>query len=127
MITNRDDVGIAIRYAFLRKATQQKFSLVALIIISILLLYIDSFDSKPLNTTKSIIKDIIYRGSIVVSFPGKFFINYLNKVEDHFGLYQENLKLREENIVLKESLYNKEFLTVENLELKKLLNQMGQC
>ena len=123
MITNRDDVGIAIRYAFLRKATQQKFSLVALIIISILLLYIDSFDNKPLNTTKSIIKDIIYRGSIVVSFPGKIFINYVNRVEDHFGLYQENLKLREENIVLKESLYTKEFLTVENLELKKLLNQ----
>ena len=58
MITNRDDVGIAIRYAFLRKGTQQKFSLVALIIVSILLLYIDSFDSKPLNATKSIIKDI---------------------------------------------------------------------
>ena len=55
MITNRDDVGIAIRYAFLRKGTQQKFSLVALIIISILLLYIDSFDNKPLNATKSII------------------------------------------------------------------------
>ena len=123
MITNRDDVSIAIRYAFLRKGTQQKFSLVALIIVSILLLYIDSFDSKPLNATKSIIKDIIYRGSIVVSFPGKIFINYVNRVEDHFGLYQENLKLREENIVLKESLYTKEFLTVENLELKKLLNQ----
>ena len=123
MITNRDDVSIAIRYAFLRKGTQQKFSLVVLIIVSILLLYIDSFDSKPLNATKSIIKDIIYRGSIVVSFPGKIFINYLNRVEDHFGLYQENLKLREENILLKESLHTKEFLTVENLELKKLLNQ----
>ena len=77
MITNRDDVGIAIRYAFLRKGTQQKFSHVVLKIVSILLLYIDSFDSKPLNATKSIIKDIIYRGSIVVSFPGKFFINYV--------------------------------------------------
>ena len=123
MITNRDDVGIAIRYAFLRKGVQQKFSLIALIITSILLLYIDSFDSRPLNVSKSIIKDVIYRGSIIVSFPGKVFVNSLNKIEDHFGLYQENIKLREENIILKDSLYVKEFLALENLELKKLLNQ----
>ena len=123
MITNRDDVGIAIRYAFLRKGAQQKFSLIALIITSIILLYVDSFDSRPLNATKSIIKDIIYRGSVIVSFPGKIIGNSLNKIEDHFGLYQENLKLREENILLKDSLHVKEFLTIENLELKKLLNQ----
>ena len=71
MITNRDDVGIAIRSAFLKKGAQQKFSLIALIITSILLIYIDSFESRPLNSTRSIIKDIIYRGYVVVSFPGK--------------------------------------------------------
>ena len=36
MDTSRDDVGIAIRSAFLRKGTKQRFSLFALIIISII-------------------------------------------------------------------------------------------
>ena len=123
MITNRDDVSIAIRYAFLRKGTQQKFSVIVLIIISILLLYIDSFDSKPLNTTKSIIKDVIYRGSIIVSFPGKVFVNSLNKIEDHFDLYQENIKLREENTQLKTNIFDPTFLIFENKQLRKLLEE----
>ena len=36
MDTSREDVGISIRSAFLRKGTQQRFSLFALTIISII-------------------------------------------------------------------------------------------
>ena len=55
MATNRDDVGIAIRYAFLRRGAQQKFSLIALVILSILLLYIDTFQNRPLDIARSFI------------------------------------------------------------------------
>ena len=123
MITNRDDVGIAIRSAFLKKGAQQKFSLIALIITSILLIYIDSFESRPLNSTRSIIKDIIYRGSVVVSFPGKVISNIFNTVGTHFDLYDEYKNIKEVNKRLVNSVYEREFLTLENEELKKLLEQ----
>ncbi len=71
MDTRREDVGIAIRSAFLQKGTQQRFSLFILIVISILLLFIETLESKPLNFLRSIIKDSIYRGSVIVSSPIK--------------------------------------------------------
>ena len=123
MVTNREDVGIAIRSAFLKKGTQQKFSLIFLIIISIIFLYIDTFQSKPLNFLRSITKDVIYRGSLAVSLPGKGFKISFQSLERHFNVREENLRLKEENIKLKDSLYSTEFLKVENKQLKKLLDQ----
>ena len=114
MIRDRDDVGIAIRYAFLRKGTQQKFSLVVLIISSILLIYIDAQDIRFLNTTRSVIKDFIYKGSEIITLPGKFFDASFIKIEKHVNLVEKNTKLEKENILLKESLYNKNFLVLEN-------------
>ena len=61
MVTNREDVSIAIRSAFLKKGTQQKFSLIALILISVILLYVDTFENRPLKFTRSFVKDIIYK------------------------------------------------------------------
>ena len=71
MQTSRDDVGIAIRSAFLQKGTQQRFSLFALIIISVILIFFESVDAKPLNYFRAILKDTIYRGSALVSYPSK--------------------------------------------------------
>ena len=123
MVTNRDDVGIAIRSAFLKKETQQKFSLFVLVIISIIFLFVDRFESKPLNIARSTIKDIIYRASTIVSLPGKGFNYFLNKTQSHFNVHDENIELKKENMRLKNSLQNKDFLLVENKSLKKLLNQ----
>ena len=50
METNRDDVGIAIRSAFLKKGVQQKFSLFALIVFSLILLFVETIENKPLIT-----------------------------------------------------------------------------
>ena len=123
MVTNRDDVGIAIRSAFLRKETKQKFSLVALILTCFIFLYLDSFETKPLNLLRSFIKDVIYRGSTFVSLPGKGLNYSLQEVRSHFGLLKENTQLKEENYKLKTSLYKQSFLELENQELKKLLDQ----
>ena len=69
METSREDFGIAIRSAFLKKGVQQKFSLLLLIIISVFLLIIEKIETKPLNYFRSIVKDAIYRGSIIVASP----------------------------------------------------------
>ena len=73
METSREDYGIAIRSALLRKGAQQRFSLFALVVLSIILLFIETIENKPLNYLRSFIKDTIYRGSLLVSIPSKGF------------------------------------------------------
>ena len=70
--TSRDDFIIAIRSAFLKKGNRQKFSLFTLLIISILVLSLEYFKTGPVNQFRSITKDIIFRGSYVVSSPFKY-------------------------------------------------------
>ena len=72
METSRDDVGIAIRSAFLAKGSKQKFSLFALVVLSIVLISVETIEAKPFSYFRSFIKDTIYRGSLAVSSPFKF-------------------------------------------------------
>ena len=123
METSREDVGIAIRSAFLKKGTQQRFSLFALIIFSIILIYVETIEAKPLDYLRSFIKDTIYRGSVVVSFPSKGFKSVFSTVENHLNLYNKNIKLKEENAQLKEQIYDPNFLIFENKQLRKLLDE----
>ena len=88
MDTSREDVGIAIRSAFLAKGSKQKFSLFLLIILSIVLLFFETIDAKPLNYVRSIIKDGIYRGSSIVSSPARFFESAYDSTLSHFFLYK---------------------------------------
>ena len=123
METSREDVGIAIRSAFLKKGTQQRFSLFALIIFSIILIYVETIKAKPLDYLRSFIKDTIYRGSVVVSFPSKGFKSVFSTVENHLNLYNKNIKLKEENAQLKEQIYDPNFLIFENKQLRQLLDE----
>ena len=123
METSREDVGIAIRSAFLKKGTQQRFSLFALIVFSIILIYVETIEAKPLDYLRSFIKDTIYRGSVVVSFPSKGFKSVVSTVENHLNLYNENIKLKEENAQLQEQIYDPSFLIFENKQLRQLLDE----
>ena len=123
METSREDVGIAIRSAFLKKGTQQRFSLFALIVFSIILIYVETIEAKPLDYLRSFIKDTIYRGSVVVSFPSKGFKSVFSTVENHLNLYNKNIKLKEENAQLKEQIYDPNFLIFENKQLRQLLDE----
>ena len=58
MDTSRDDIGIAIRSAFIQKGSKQRFSLLALILISVILIFLETIEAKPLNFFRSIIKDV---------------------------------------------------------------------
>jgi len=123
METSREDVGIAIRSAFLKKGTQQRFSLFALIIFSIILIYVETIEAKPLNYVRTFVKDTIYRGSVLVSFPSKGFKGISGFVESHLNLFNENIKLKEENAKLKDQIFDPDFLIFENRQLRKLLDE----
>ena len=123
METSREDVGIAIRSAFLKKGTQQRFSLFALIVFSIILIYVETIEAKPLDYLRSFIKDTIYRGSVVVSWPSKGFKSVVSTVANHLNLYNEIIKLKEENAQLQEQIYDPSFLIFENKQLRQLLDE----
>jgi rod shape-determining protein MreC len=123
METSREDVGIAIRSAFLKKGTQQRFSLFALIVFSIILIYVETIEAKPLDYLRSFIKDTIYRGSVVVSLPSKGFKSAVSTVANHQNLYNEIIKLKEENAQLQEQIYDPGFLIFENKQLRQLLDE----
>jgi len=123
METSREDVGIAIRSAFLRKGTQQRFSLFALIVFSIILIYVETIETRPLDYLRSFIKDTIYRGSVIVSYPSKGFKSVFGAAENHLNLFNKNIKLKEENAQLKEQIFDPDFLIFENKQLRQLLDE----
>ena len=92
--TSRDDFSIAIRSAFLKKGNKQKFSLLALIIASVILLSLESINSKSLNFVRSAIKDVIYRTSFIASIPGNTISPMFITVQSHFKIYEENKLLK---------------------------------
>ena len=123
METSREDISIAIRSAFLDKGTKQKFSLFALIILSIMFLFAEKIETKPLNYLRSIIKDTIYRGSLVVSIPLKIFDNIVEDISTHMNLYDNYNKLKVENDELKNNISKSDFLELENTQLRKLIEE----
>tara|TARA_B100000029_G_scaffold508620_1_gene595950 strand:- start:1841 stop:2692 length:852 start_codon:yes stop_codon:yes gene_type:complete len=123
MQTSREDVGIAIRSAFLSKGTKQRFSLFALIVLSVVLILAETIETKPLNYIKSIIKDTIYRGSAVVSLPSKGLGNFFHGITEHVTLYKNYNKLKEENNKLKNNISKNDFLELENAQLRKLIEE----
>ena len=123
MDTSRDDVGISIRSAFLRKGIQQRFSLFVLTVLSVLLIFLESLETKPLNTIRAFIKDTIFRGSLVASYPSKSFSNIYGFFEKHINLYEEYNQLIVENNELKNNISKSDFLELENSQLRKLINE----
>ena len=123
MDTSREDVGIAIRSAFLRKGSQQRYSLFALIIISVILIFLETIEAKPLNMVRGIIKDVVYRSAVVVSLPSKIFSNTYNFFENHFQLYSNYTELKKENSKLKKNISKSDFLELENNQLRQLIDE----
>jgi len=122
METSRDDFVIAIRSAFLKKGTQQRFSLLSLIFFSIIFLILGALDFKVINYVKITIKEITYRSSFIVSAPENFVKDNYFIVQNHLNLYKENKKNKSEleNLRAKD-LLNK-FIISENQRLKSIVD-----
>ena len=123
METNRDDFVIAIRSAFLRKGTKQKFSLFVLILISAALLSLEFFHIKPLNTFRALTKDFIYRSSFIINLPFQSISKSIEEVQNHFEMYREYGTLKK-TIKNTSAIENEiKFYKAENRELKKIIEE----
>ena len=121
MATSRDDFTIAIRSALLQKGAKQRYSLFFFICVSILVFFLDSFQSKIMTSAKSLLNDGVYRVSSVATSPFKFlfFIGDLSK--KHFLIYNENKILKAELEKFKAKSFQNDFLKSQNRNLQNIL------
>ena len=122
MESSRDDFIIAIRSAFLKKGTQQRFSLLGLISFSIIFLILGSLNFKVINYIKIGINEVVYRSSFIVSGPENFIKDNYLVVKKHFQLYKINEKNQSELIELRSKDLLNEFIILENKRLKKVVD-----
>ena len=122
METSRDDFIIAIRSAFLKKGTQQRFSLLSLIFFSIIFLILGSLNFKAIDYVKIAINEIVYRSSFIVSGPENFIKDNYFVVQNHLKLYEENEKNKSELENLRSKDLLNKFIISENQRLKNIFD-----
>ena len=122
MEPSRDDFVIALRSAFLKKGTQQRFSLLSLIFFSIVFLILGSFNFKIINYVKAGIKEVVYRSSFIVSVPENLLKDSYLTIQNHKKLYKENEKIKSELEILKAKDLLNEFIISENQRLKNIVD-----
>jgi rod shape-determining protein MreC len=122
METSRDDFVIAIRSAFLKKGTQQRFSILGLIFFSIIILILGSFNFKPINILKKAIKELVYTSSFIVSVPENFIKSTYANTNYHFTHYKTHLEMKDELEKLKSKDLNYQIINLENIKYKKLVD-----
>ena len=122
MVSSWDDFVIAVRSAFLKKGNQQKFSLLSLILFSIVFLILGNFNFKIINFNKIVIKEIINYSAFVVNIPENAIKKSYNEVLDHFDFYNDYLLTKNKLQKLKNKDLEKKIITFENIELKKLID-----
>ena len=122
METSRDDFVIALRSAFLKKGTQQRFSLLSLIFFSIIFLILGNFNFKVINYIKLGINEIVYRSSFIVSVPENLLKDSYLTLQNHNKLYKKNEKIKFELEILKAKDLSNEFIILENKRLKSIVD-----
>ena len=122
MASSRDDFIIAIRSAFLKKSTQQKFSLLTLLFVSVFTITLSSFNFKVIQYLKIGINEIVYRSSFIASIPENFVKETFIEISDYTFFFNDYKKKRTELKELKSKYVSNEIIENENKELKELIN-----
>jgi len=123
MASGRDDFVIALRSAFLKKSNKQKFSLLTLIFISLIIIALNKFNFKIINILESGLKDVIYLSSSLISYPEKKIRVFFIKINNYYNDYQnfkfdQNLSKRFDTI----NLINQHLIS-ENKRLKNIIDE----
>ena len=123
MVKGRDDFVIALRSVFLKKKDQQKFSLISLIILSVVVIILSNFNFKPIQLVKLGINEVIYRSSYVVSVPENKIEEVISKIKSHLDFYKnhQNQLIKIENT--DEIKVLNTILTAENKRLRELIDE----
>jgi rod shape-determining protein MreC len=121
MASSRDDFIIAIRSAFLKKETKQKFSLLTLVFLSVFIIFLSNFNFKIINDIRGFFNEIVYRSSFIVSVPENLIINSYLKIAEYSNFYSDYTINKKELESLKSKEVLNEIIISENKELKNLI------
>jgi len=122
--SSRDDFIIAIRSAFIKKENKQKFSLIALIILTLIILTLGKYNFKTVDYIKIFLREIAYRSSFVVSIPENLIVKIYHSTKEHFFIYDDNRKLRAQLDIQLAKNYKTEYIVAENKRLKSVLDSL---
>ena len=123
MVKGRDDFVIALRSAFFKKKDKQKFSLISLIVLSIVIIFLSNFNFKPIQLVKLGINEVIYRSSYISSIPENKIKELTSKFKLHLELYENHQSklIQIENSDEIKVLNN--ILIAENKRLRELIDE----
>jgi len=121
--SSRDDFIIAIRSAFLKRGTQQRFSLIALIFFSLIFLSLSKINFVAIDYLKIGIREVVYRSSFIVSTPEKYLIKSYQKIKEHFFVYNDYLEIKSELKKIKSEQIADSYIVQENKRLKKIIDE----
>jgi len=123
MATSRDDFVIAFRSAFLKKKDKQKFSLLTLLFLSILVIILSNYNFKVIQFIKIGINEFTYRASFLISTPENKIQKINSQIKDHLKVYNNYKNLELELEKLKQKKLTNNFLKMENEKLRDLINE----
>ena len=121
MSVSRDDFSIAFRSALLQRGGAQKFSVLSLIFLALVIFFLDVYGAKFTKPIRGFINDIVYRVTFLASTPTRFLPQASKDLIKFFNLKNENERLKEEIKKYKSLELNVEFLSDENKNLQKIL------
>ena len=123
MVKGRDDFVIALRSAFFKKKDKQKFSLISLIVLSIVTIVLSNFNFKLIQIVKLGINEVIYRSSYISSIPENKIKEVTSKFKLHLELYENHQSklIQIENSDEIKVLNN--ILIAENKRLRELIDE----
>ena len=121
MASGRDDFIIAIRSAFLKKSNKQQFSLLALIIFSVILIFLSNLNFIGINYLKIGINEATYRLSALISYPEKKLNQSFQFFNDYLNVYEDNQNLKNKIDQLNSQKLNNIYLENENKRLKEIV------
>ena len=123
MASGRDDFVIAFRSAFLKKKDKQKFSLLSLILLSLIVIILSNINFKPINILRVGINEIVYSVSYLVSFPEKKIQKLNNQLSTHLNLFEKYQNTKIELEILRQKELTNNFLQFENQKLRNLIEE----
>ena len=123
MATSRDDFVIAFRSAFLKKKDKQKFSLLTLLFLSILVIILSNYNFKVIQLIKIGINEFTYRASFLISTPENKIQKINSQIKNHLKVYDNYKNLELELEKLKQKKLTNNFLKMENEKLRDLINE----
>ena len=121
MSVSRDDFSIAFRSALLQRGGAQKFSVLSLIFLALIIFFLDVYGVKVTKPIRGFINDVVYRVTFLASTPTRFIPELGKDISSFLDVREENKRLKKEVEKFKSLELNVEFLSDENKNLQKIL------